>query len=170
MTSGLFYHDVFRVLRDAKVRYVVVGGIAVNLQGVPRFTADVDVAVALEGDNLHAAATALTALGLQPRLPVFLEQLRDLEVVRGWIADRNLQAFTMQDPANPLRQVDLLISSPVPFDELERTADRLKSADLEIGVASLDALIRMKTGTGREQDRDDIVALERLRGSSGRKR
>jgi len=40
--AGLFYHDVLAELSEAGVRFVVVGGVAVNLQGVPRFTSDVD--------------------------------------------------------------------------------------------------------------------------------
>ena len=42
--AGLFYHDVLVALADAEVRFVIVGGVAVNLQGVPRFTSDLDVA------------------------------------------------------------------------------------------------------------------------------
>ena len=36
-------------LSRAGVRHVVVGGLAVNLQGVPRFTSDLDVAIAVDG-------------------------------------------------------------------------------------------------------------------------
>jgi hypothetical protein len=38
--AGLFYEDVLNGLAAAGVPFVVVGGVAVNLQGVPRFTAD----------------------------------------------------------------------------------------------------------------------------------
>lgn len=161
--AGLFYHDVFSALRARRVRFVVVGGVAVNLQGVPRFTADVDVAVALEPANLLAAGNALAALGLVPRLPVPLHQLGDPETVRSWIEERNLQAFTLQDPANPLRQVDLLLASSVPFDEIERTAETMVAGELEIPVATIDVLVRMKSGTGREQDASDVEALERIK-------
>ena len=51
-SSGFFYHDAFATLTAAGVRFVVVGGVAVNLQGVPRFTADLDLAVALDGATL----------------------------------------------------------------------------------------------------------------------
>jgi hypothetical protein len=47
--AGLFYHDVRSALAGAGVRHVIVGGVAVNLQGVPRFTADIDLAVASVG-------------------------------------------------------------------------------------------------------------------------
>ncbi len=162
MAGGLFYHDVFSALIGAQARFVVVGGVAVNLQGVPRFTADLDLAVALDGASLAAAADALTALGLRSRLPGTTAELRDDASVRAWIAERNLQAITFADPSQPLREVDLVVASPVPFEELERGADAMESGGSRILVASIDALIRMKTGTGRAQDDADVDALRRV--------
>jgi hypothetical protein len=160
--TPLFYHDVFNALSQAKVRFVVVGGVAVNLQGVPRFTADVDVAVATDSANLLLAGNALAGLGLVPRLPVPLSQLGEPERVREWIEQRNLQAFTLQDPQNPLRQVDLLLVSPLPYDDLERDAEPVNAGPLRILVASIPSLIKMKEATGREQDASDVEALQRI--------
>jgi hypothetical protein len=86
------------------------------------------------------------------------------EIVRGWIVERSLTALTWVDPADPLREVDLVLASPVPYAELERTADRLSAGGLTLAVASIPALIRMKTGTGRAQDASDVEALTRLQG------
>jgi len=161
--AGLFYEDVLNGLAAAGVRFVVVGGVAVNLQGVPRFTADLDVAVALDDVSLATAARVLTGLGLRCRLPVSDEDLRNPDAVRGWIAERNLKAITFVDPAEPLREVDVVVDSPVPFDELERTADRLAAGKVTVPVASIDALIRMKEGSGRAQDASDVEALRRVK-------
>jgi hypothetical protein len=138
------------------------GGLAVNLQGVPRFTADLDIAVALDGPSLATAAGVLRRLGLMPRLPIRDEDLLQPETVRGWISDRTLKALTFVDPVETLREVDVLIDSPVPFDEMERDSDRMTAAGLTIKVASIDTLIRMKSGTGRAQDASDVEALRRL--------
>lgn len=161
--AGLFYHDVLAALTDAGVRFVVVGGVAVNLQGVPRFTADLDIAAAIEDGSLATAARVLHGLGLRNRLPVRDEELAQPEVVRGWIADRNLRAFTFVDPADPLREVDVVLDSPVPFEEMERTADRMAAGPLTLAVASIDVLIRMKADTGRSQDASDVDALRRIK-------
>lgn len=160
--SGLFYHDALGALAAAGVPFVVVGGVAVNLQGVPRFTADLDVAVAVDGPTLLAAARALETLGLRCRLPVSIDQLADEQLVREWIQDRNLQAITFVDPVQPLREVDLLVVSTVPYPELERSADVLTAAGLVLRVASIEHLIRMKEGTGRAQDASDVDALRRI--------
>jgi len=160
--AQLFYHDVLAALSSAGVHHVIVGGMAVNLQGVPRFTSDLDVAVAIDGASLKTAAGVLRKLGLQSRLPVSDDDLARPDIVRGWVAERNLVALTFVDPVEPLREVDLVIASPVPFDEIERGADRMAMGDLELKVASIDVLIRMKSGTGRAQDASDVDALRRI--------
>lgn len=47
----MYYELVFRNLNKKKVRYVVIGGIAVNLHGIPRATADLDLMVDLEKET-----------------------------------------------------------------------------------------------------------------------
>lgn len=162
MATGLFYHDVLAALTAAGVPFVVVGGVAVNLQGVPRFTADLDVAVALDGAILSRAAEVLERLGLRCRLPVSREDLSDVEQVRGWIAERNLSAITFADPQQPLREVDVVVASRVPYPELERTAEPLSAGGISFRVASVEALIAMKSGTGRAQDESDVEALRKI--------
>ncbi len=162
MAEGLFYHQALRALTAQQVRFVVVGGVAVNLQGVPRFTADLDVAIPIDGGTLQAAARALLGMGLVSRIPIQVEQLADIATVQAWIDHRNLRALTYQDRDNPLRQVDLLLATTVPYDEIERDAETMQAGDLEIRVASVGVLIRMKTGTGRAQDASDVDALRRV--------
>ncbi len=161
--TGLFYEDALTALTAAGVRFVIVGGVAVNLQGVPRFTADLDIAVAIDEVSLATASRVLRGLGLRNRLPVQDDELAKPEVVRGWIEERNLKAMTFVDPAEPLREVDVVLDSPVPFEELLRTADRLSAGSVSVAVASIDALIRMKENTGRAQDASDVDALRRVK-------
>ncbi len=166
VTGGLFYHDVLSALSAAGVPFVVVGGVAVNLQGVPRFTADVDVAVAIDGGVLAGAAEVLERLGLRCRLPVSLDDLSDAVKVRSWISERNLQAISFADPVQPLREVDLVISTPVPYEEIARTAERMSAGGVSFAVASIDVLIQMKSDTGRAQDASDVEALRKIQEAS----
>ena len=162
LSEEIFYHDVLQALCEARVKFVIVGGVAVNLQGVPRFTADLDLAVPFERANTEALSRVMSSLGLTPRLSVRVEQLADEEVVRSWIQDRNLKAFTFQDVNDPLRQVDLVLDSPMPFAEIERAAQHISAVGLSLLVAAPRTLIAMKQGTGRAQDEADIDALERI--------
>lgn len=47
------YRQIFQALQNAGIRYLVVGGIAVNLHGYRRFTADFDILLALDPENLE---------------------------------------------------------------------------------------------------------------------
>jgi hypothetical protein len=163
MPSESFHAQVLRALVHGGARLVVVGGVAVNIQGVPRFTADLDVAIALDSTTLHAVTAALTGLGLQPRLPVPAAHFADPLIVQDWIENRNLKAFTFQDAHDPLRQVDVLLACGVPFDEIAGSAEIVHAFGVQVPVASIDMLIRMKSGTGRAQDASDVEALTRVR-------
>jgi len=53
---------VLDALNRARVRYLVVGGVAVVLHGYLRTTADLDLVIDLAPDNALQAVKALTAL------------------------------------------------------------------------------------------------------------
>lgn len=55
--------QVARILDQLQIPYAVTGGIAVVVWGRPRFTADIDVVVALQGEHVDALARALRGLG-----------------------------------------------------------------------------------------------------------
>ena len=48
-----YFEKVFRALNKEKVKYIVVGGVAVNLYGYARFTGDIDILLLLEEGNLE---------------------------------------------------------------------------------------------------------------------
>ncbi|MEO7623148.1 MAG: hypothetical protein ABIS30_08775, partial [Gallionella sp.] len=89
----MFYVDLFSALNRHEVDYLLIGGLAVSLHGVERATMDVDITVAMNPDNLSALIDAAQELKLTPMLPVPLESLRDLELLRQWHAERHLEAF-----------------------------------------------------------------------------
>lgn len=64
---------VLQSLGQAKVRFLVVGGVAVVLQGHLRTTLDLDLVVQLDPENLGAALRTLGDLGFRPQAPVALD-------------------------------------------------------------------------------------------------
>jgi len=62
-----FYEDVLRALDAASIRFVLVGGVAVILHGVPRTTADLDLVIDLEEGNVRRFVGVMTQLGFVPR-------------------------------------------------------------------------------------------------------
>ena len=156
------YDDVFVALHAASVRYVVVDGMAVVLQGHPRMTVDLDLVIDLAADKAAAAVAALTGLGLQPRLPVPATDFADADKRRTWIEQRNLQVFSFYDPAEPMREVDVFATEPIPLDDLLADATVLTIGGVPVAVASRRHLVAMKREAGRPQDLADIAALEDL--------
>lgn len=153
---------VIRALRDADVSFVVVGGVAVMLQGHPRSTVDLDLVIDLEADNVGRAMDVLTGLGLTPRVPVDAEDFADPAVRADWIQHRNLTVFSLRDPDDPRREVHVFAQEPMPFDHLRAQARLVQVEDVEVPVASRQDLIELKRAAGRPQDIADIEALEAL--------
>jgi len=159
----MFYVDLFRALTEHRARYVLVGGLALNLHGVERATMDVDLAVALDRDNLGATLDAAEQLQLIPVAPVPLRDAGDPANLARWRLEKNMVAFGLRPRAGHGPFVDLLTSLPVQFDELSRNAIVKEVEGIPIPVASINDLIIMKRAAGRPLDLADIQALESLK-------
>lgn len=154
--------DLLAALSAAEVSYVVVGGVAVVLRGHARMTVDLDLALDLAADNVLTLLEVLRGAGLVPRLPVPAEQFADEQVRRTWVEERHLVAFTLHDPTDALREVDLLATCPVPYDTLFAGSEVMDVDGVPVRVASVEHLISMKRSSGRAQDLADIEALSQL--------
>ena len=151
---------IFRALTEAEVRFLVVGGVAVNAHGYQRLTADLDLALAMEEENILAALRALETLGYAPALPVPPGALADADTRRRWHAERNLEVFSLISTEKKEPTVDILVREPFPFDREHRRALVAELApDLEVPFVALDTLIEMKERAGRHRDEDDVRHL-----------
>ena len=156
------FESLFDSLNQAGVRYVLVGGLAVVLHGHARMTADVDLVVDLAPDEAAKTIKALVSLGFKPRPPVDPEGFADPKMRQSWVAEKGMMVFTMFDPANPMRVVDLFVTQPLPFQELWAGSEVLPLATTSVRVASIQDLIRIKRAAGRPRDIEDIEALEAI--------
>jgi predicted nucleotidyltransferase len=156
------FEPVIEALNDHGVRYVVVGGVAVVLRGYARLTADLDLAVDLDPAEARKAVEALVGVGLVPRAPVDPVGFADPATRRRWITEKGMMVFSMHDPSNPMRQVDLFTENPVDFEGLWQRSELLDLEATSVRVASILDLIQLKELSGRAQDREDIEALRQL--------
>lgn len=156
------FEAIFAALQAANVRYLVVGGVAVVLHGLPRFTADLDLVIALDEGNTRAAMSALETLGYRPRAPVPAAQFADPTARRSWIDEKGLTVFSLWSPAHPATEIDVFVEEPFPFDAAYARALRVDLGTIETTVASLADLIALKRLAGRPKDLADIAALEAL--------
>jgi hypothetical protein len=48
----MYYFEILEGLHESKVKYLIVGGLSVNLYGVPRVTQDIDIIIAMGKKNI----------------------------------------------------------------------------------------------------------------------
>ncbi|OGA10944.1 MAG: hypothetical protein A3D95_05430 [Betaproteobacteria bacterium RIFCSPHIGHO2_12_FULL_69_13] len=160
----MFYADLFRALAEHEVRYVIVGGVAVNLQGFVRATGDVDIVISLSQDNVARFVAAARALGLQPRMP--LARLDDFAVPekrQDWVENKRLLAYNLSREGPHPGTLDVLLSEAPKFEEMHQRRNVIEAFGESLGIASIDDLIRMKKHADRDQDLRDIAELQRIK-------
>lgn len=138
---------LFRALRRSRVRYIVIGGYASVVHGIPRSTIDVDLALPRDEGNMRRAIRCLRRLGLDP----------DTDRVDEILGQGGV---TLQND----RSVDLLTSLPgnVSFAELWRRRSTVRFQSVPLPVASRRDQIRLLRSAGRPQDLEDARALEAM--------
>ncbi|HEV7785431.1 MAG TPA: DUF6036 family nucleotidyltransferase [Thermoanaerobaculia bacterium] len=151
-------------LTKAKVRYLVVGGVAVVLHGYLRTTLDLDLVLHLDQGNLEKALKVFSDLGFQPQVPVPLRSFADPKTREAWTRQKNMTVFSLWHPDFQGFAVDLFIQEPFDFDLAYNRALAVNLHGVEATVISLPDLIEMKRIAGRPQDQIDVEALLQLRG------
>ena len=96
-------------------------------------------------------------------LTVPLNSLNDLELLRQWHKERNLEAFALRTPDMAGVTVDVLLFPPVEFSGMAQRATVFNVADTAIRVVAIDNLIALKQAVGRPIDLSDIAHLQRIK-------
>jgi len=158
----MLYLDLFRSLPKHEIPYLLVGGLAVSLYGIPLLTMDVDFAVKFTRENGNALEEIWRELSLVPIEPVTVKQLADHAHREQLRVEKNMAAFSLRSPVSSDPVVDLLLEPDWDFDEAwERKVIR-KVGDVPINLASVQDLITMKVAIGRPQDLVDVGYLRRF--------
>jgi len=161
--------SIIAALNQQNVRYVVVGGLAVVAHGYVRFTADVDLMLALDEPNLARAVVALESLGYRPRAPVEFEEFIEPANRRKWIAEKGMTVFSLFSPAHPATEIDLFAENPLDFSAaFQRSVPIEISPGIMAQVCSVADLIQLKSLANRPRDREDIEQLKRLNKDAAR--
>ena len=146
-----------RPLIDSEVRFVVIGGVAAQLRGSPSLTSDLDICYARDDDNLDRLVAALRSINATlrgaPEGVPFILDAKSLK--RG-------DSFTFLTDAGSLDCLGTP-SGTRGYEELIVNATSMDVGGLEVMVASLDDVMRMKRAAGRPKDRIELEILGALR-------
>jgi predicted nucleotidyltransferase len=138
--------DLLAWWRKARVKGVVIGGVAVAFRGRPRITRDVDAIVFLEEERWAEFLAIGEKLAFHERIPDLLEFAKRSRVL----------TVRHEKTGTP---VDLSLGSlAIERQTLER-AEKVKIGRLAVPVASAEDLIILKTVAGRPQDVIDMDSV-----------
>lgn len=156
MASQPDYHPaaLVQALVDGGVDFVIVGGVAVVLQAMPRFTKDLDICYSTDQKNLDELGRVL--VGLEARL-------RGIPETVPFVPDgRSLHQTQILCLTTPAGDIDLLVNpdgSPG-YDTLRERASVMELSGRSVRIASIQDMLAMKRAAGRPQDLADIESLE----------
>ena len=152
--------ELLKRLSQANVRFVLVGGLAVNAWGYVRGTRDLDVVPDPSHQNLAKLDAFLRELGGKVEVG---QDLLEADAISTFLktGDRTLVM-------TELGQVDVLQGLPQvpPFAILDAEAVNVDMGGFVVRVCSLEHLIAMKRASERPRDRDDLEALEAAQGGA----
>ncbi|OGQ07798.1 MAG: hypothetical protein A3G32_03395 [Deltaproteobacteria bacterium RIFCSPLOWO2_12_FULL_40_28] len=156
------YIKIFKKLNKAKIRYLVAGGVAVNLHQINRGTVDLDLIVHLEQKNTLGFVKVMSQLGLVPKVPVDPKEFANEISREKWIKEKGMIVFSFLNPDNPLELVDIFVREPMPFQKLYKGRKNVKAFNIIIPVLGILDLIKLKEAAGRDKDLFDIKILKKM--------
>jgi hypothetical protein len=156
------FKKLFSALNKESVKYMVAGGIAVNLYGIERATADIDLVIEMDEENVAKFIRASRKLNLKPKIPVSLDDFAHAEKRKEWVAHKGMTVFTVYDVENPFFLIDIFIEAPFDFEAVFEKREKMKFEDTVIPVVPIRDLIAMKEKSARPQDKADIFYLKKI--------
>jgi hypothetical protein len=140
----LSLEEIFDALNNADIQYLLIGGMASILYGVPRTTLDLDIAISPSKDNVKNTIETLKKLGLS----CDTENIEDI-IGQGGIT------FSKE------MEVDVLTNLPGnnDFVTLWERRESVIYEGVMINVISKDDQIRILREVGRKQDIEDADIL-----------
>jgi predicted nucleotidyltransferase len=137
--------DVFKCLKKHNVRYLVIGGIAAILYGVPRATFDLDILIEATPRNAQNLIDAFLEAGLGTALLTSVDDLLKNEIT------------IFKDRV----RIDVQTSTPgIDFEKAWQNKRTMQYKKVDFYVVSKSDLIASKIAAGRKVDLEDVQLLQ----------
>ena len=141
-TEGLL-----KLLKEHRVRFVVIGATAFPVHGYSRSTLDIDIFIEPNIKNAEKTLNALKYFGYDVTDVKIDDLLTKKLLIRQYLVETDIHPFVKG--AN--------------FEDVWKNRVRAKYGNTFVCFASLDDLIKMKKAAGRPQDLEDLKYLIRLK-------
>lgn len=140
----------WKKLNDNKVRYIMIGGFAVNLHGFNRTTADIDIWIENTTENRLALGKVLSQYNYN-----------DID----WTTIDFIAGWTNFYIGNSI-SIDIITAmkglEQYTFDECLEMASVAEILDVKVPFLHLNQLIENKKITNRPKDKIDVIELEKI--------
>jgi hypothetical protein len=142
------YGKLLVALSTAGVDYAVVGGLAVIFNGYPRLTLDADIVVGESPDNIERMLAVLRNWG------------------EGWARELSVADFTLEEGAVRVAEdfeLDIFTRlRGLGWRDFQPRLRHIDHAGVRIPFLGPEDLIHCKTGSVREKDQLDVIALQKI--------
>ncbi len=143
--------NFWKQLNHNNVQYIIVGGFAVNLHGVNRFTADLDIWLKDTPENRKNLRKACNQFGMGD-----IEGIETIDFVPGW-SSLNLPSGFELDIMTFIKGF-----KQERFDDCYQQATIAEVHEAKIRFLDIEHLIEAKKAAARPQDIIDTEELEKL--------
>jgi predicted nucleotidyltransferase len=147
--NEIFYIDFLKTLNDFQVKYILIGGYAVNLHGYSRYTGDLDIWSDPVTENAEKLISAIDKSGFQ------------IDILKG----KNLLNESPIKLTEGALKIELLsnIIGGFTFDEAYNRSIEVKVDDLTLKLISYQDLIANKEKSMRMKDATDVYYLKEIK-------
>jgi predicted nucleotidyltransferase len=151
------FKALLRILSEAGVEFIIIGGVAAAVHGSARATFDLDVAYRRTAENIDRLVLALTPYhpylrGAPPGLPFRWDAAT---------VHRGLN-FTLTTDVGPLDVLGEIVGGG-DYEALLPSTDTIRAFGVACAVLNLDRLIEVKRAAGRPKDFEALAELETIR-------
>ena len=143
--------QVWKYLSENKVNYLTIGGLAVNIYGYGRNTADIDIFIEDSVINRESLRNALKELGIGD-----FENILSMQFIPGW-TEISLSLNLRLDIMTSIKGLE-----NKSFAELMERATVAEINDIPVYFIDYENLIITKKATSRPKDLLDIEELEKI--------
>ncbi|WP_026710804.1 hypothetical protein [Flavobacterium filum] len=142
---------IWKYFKEHKVRYITIGGFAVNIYGYSRNTGDLDILIDDTLDNRKNLRKAFIDIGIGD-----FEAIETMVFIPGW-TDFSLNFGLRLDIMTAIKGLE-----DKSFQELYDEATIVLLGGVEVKFIDYDSLILAKKASNRPKDQLDIEELNKL--------
>lgn len=143
-----FYFKVIRAFNEKEVRYLVIGGFAVNFYGYNRTTSDLDLWISNDESNLKHLKSAISMLGFDFS-DAAMAEIREEKIVSFAEGDCIVELLSR-----------INISQEISFEEASERSEIRILNKVKFSLISFEDLKKEKAKSKKHKDLDDLSKLE----------